>query len=68
MRHGMAIRLHRQKVQEYRRLHAAVWPGVLKALSNNGIEDFTSSAFDRLPGLATQMGHASYRDFVNQAV
>jgi len=28
----------------------------------------TSSAFDRLLGLTTQMGHASYRDFVSLAV
>jgi len=35
MRHGMVIRLHDDKVVEYKKLHAAVWPGVLKTLKDN---------------------------------
>ena len=41
MRYGMVIRLHDDKVEEYKKLHAAVWPGVLKTLKDNGVRDFT---------------------------
>ena len=41
MRYGMVIGLHADKVEEYKRLHAAVWPEVLEALRRNGVHNFT---------------------------
>ena len=32
-RYGSVIRLHPDKMDEYRRLHAAVWPDVLEMIS-----------------------------------
>lgn len=37
----MVIGLHADRVDEYRRLHADVWPEVLRALSDNGVRNFT---------------------------
>ena len=37
----MVIRVHDDKVEEYKKLHRAVWPGVLKTLTENGVRDFT---------------------------
>jgi L-rhamnose mutarotase len=31
-RYGMLIGIHPEKIDEYRRLHAAVWPAVLERL------------------------------------
>lgn len=40
-RYGMVIGLHQAKVDEYKRLHAEVWPSVLRTLRDNGIRNFT---------------------------
>lgn len=40
-RYGMVIRLHDEKVEEYKQLHADVWPGVLATLTANGVRNFT---------------------------
>ncbi|MBI1173458.1 L-rhamnose mutarotase [bacterium] len=36
----MVIGLRPERVAEYKRLHAAVWPGVLDAMRRNGWSDF----------------------------
>lgn len=41
MRYAMVIGLHDHMVEEYRKLHAAVWPEVLAVISANGIRNFT---------------------------
>lgn len=40
-RYGMVIGLQDSKVEEYKRLHSAVWPGVLATLTENGVRNFT---------------------------
>jgi len=40
-RHGRLIRLRPEKLEEYRRLHAAVWPGVLATISRCNIRNYS---------------------------
>jgi L-rhamnose mutarotase len=39
-RFGMVIRLKADRVADYKRLHADVWPGVLDTLRRNGWRNF----------------------------
>jgi len=38
---GMCLRLKPDKVAEYKRLHAAVWPAVLARISASGIRNYS---------------------------
>jgi L-rhamnose mutarotase len=40
-RYGWAIRLRPGKVEEYKRLHREVWPGVLATISACGIRNYS---------------------------
>ena len=40
-RMGMVIGIAPEHVAEYRRLHAAVWPGVLERIAASGIRNYT---------------------------
>lgn len=40
-RMGMVIGLKAEKLEEYRRLHAAVWPEVLERISRSNIRNYT---------------------------
>ena len=40
-RHGSVIRLRPDKEQEYRRLHADVWPDVLRQIRDSNIRNYT---------------------------
>ncbi|WP_422041264.1 L-rhamnose mutarotase [Roseibium sp.] len=40
-RMGMMIGLEQEKVSEYKRLHADVWPGVLKMISDCNIRNYS---------------------------
>lgn len=40
-RHGCVIGLSEEGKSEYRRLHAAVWPGVLAKITECGIRNYT---------------------------
>lgn len=40
-RHAWVIRLHDDKIDEYVRLHAAVWPGVLQRLRDCHISNYS---------------------------
>ncbi len=40
-RYGMVIRLQPGKVEEYERLHAAVWPGVLARISACNVRNYS---------------------------
>lgn len=40
-RMGMMIGLDRERVTEYKRLHADVWPGVLKMISECNIRNYS---------------------------
>lgn len=40
-RMGMVIGLRPEKVEEYKRLHAAVWPGVLRMITECNIRNYT---------------------------
>jgi L-rhamnose mutarotase len=40
-RYGMVIQVHPGKLDEYRRLHAAVWPAVLKTISECNIRNYS---------------------------
>jgi len=40
-RMGMVIGIAPERVAEYKRLHAAVWPGVLRRIAASGIRNYT---------------------------
>ncbi len=40
-RYGMVIGLNEDKLAEYKKLHAAVWPGVLKMIANCHIRNYS---------------------------
>lgn len=40
-RYGMVIRLKHDKITEYKKLHAAVWPEVLAILSEHHIKNYS---------------------------
>ncbi|HNQ89614.1 MAG TPA: L-rhamnose mutarotase [Verrucomicrobiota bacterium] len=40
-RYGMVLGLHPDKVEEYKRLHAAVWPDVLKKIADCHLRNYT---------------------------
>lgn len=47
-RYGMVIGLKEEKLDEYKRLHAAVWPAVLRKITECGIRNY-SIFLRRLP-------------------
>ena len=40
-RYGMVIKVRPEKLDEYKRLHAAVWPGVLKMITECNIRNYS---------------------------
>jgi L-rhamnose mutarotase len=40
-RYGMAIKVKPGKIEEYKRLHATVWPDVLKMISDCNIRNYS---------------------------
>ncbi|MEI6351151.1 MAG: L-rhamnose mutarotase [Verrucomicrobiota bacterium] len=40
-RYGSAIGLHPEKIEEYKTLHAAVWPGVLQMIKEVHIDNYS---------------------------
>ncbi|HNR36622.1 MAG TPA: L-rhamnose mutarotase [Candidatus Hydrogenedentes bacterium] len=40
-RYGMAIKVVPEKIEEYKRLHAAVWPDVLKKIKECNISNYS---------------------------
>ena len=40
-RYGMVLKLRPKKYKEYKRLHAAVWPGVLRMIKRCNIRNFS---------------------------
>jgi len=40
-RYGMVLRVRPEKLEEYKRLHAAVWPGVLRMISQCNIRNYS---------------------------
>jgi L-rhamnose mutarotase len=40
-RYGMVIGLNAEKIDEYKKLHAAVWPGVLKRIQQCHIRNYS---------------------------
>ena len=40
-RYGMITGLHAEKLEEYKRLHAAVWPDVLRRIKLSHIQNYT---------------------------
>ena len=40
-RYGMAIKVKPEKIEEYKKLHASVWPDVLKMISDCNIRNYS---------------------------
>lgn len=40
-RYGWVIKVRPEKLDEYKRLHAAVWPGVLKTIKECNIQNYS---------------------------
>ena len=49
-RYGMVIALRPEKVEEYKRLHAAVWPDVLKMIGQCHIRNYSIYLAEPEPG------------------
>jgi L-rhamnose mutarotase len=47
-RHGSVIRVKPEKLEEYKRLHAAVWPGVLRMIHDCHIRNYSIYVHDGL--------------------
>jgi len=47
-RHGSIIRVRPEKLEEYRALHAAVWPGVLRMIHDCNIRSYSIYVKDGL--------------------
>ena len=47
-RYGMVLGVKPEKLEEYKRLHAAVWPEVLAALTDAHVRNYTIFQKDRL--------------------
>ena len=40
-RYGMVIGINQEKIEEYKKLHAAVWPDVLKKITESNIRNYS---------------------------
>ncbi len=40
-RYGLVIKVRPEKIEEYKKLHAAVWPGVLKTIRASNIRNYS---------------------------
>jgi L-rhamnose mutarotase len=40
-RYGMVVEVHQDKIEEYKKLHAAVWPGVLAMIKQCKIRNYS---------------------------
>ena len=40
-RYGSVIRVRPEKLEEYKRLHAEVWPGVSKMIAECGVRNYS---------------------------
>ncbi|NQU77012.1 MAG: L-rhamnose mutarotase, partial [Planctomycetes bacterium] len=40
-RYGMVLKVRHEKLAEYKKLHAAVWPGVLKMVTECNIRNYS---------------------------
>jgi L-rhamnose mutarotase len=49
-RYGMVLGLKAEKMDEYKRLHAAVWPGVLKTIKDCNIRNYSIYLHEIEPG------------------
>ena len=45
-RYGMVIGINPEKIDEYKKLHAAVWPGVLKKIRECNIRNYSIYLID----------------------
>jgi L-rhamnose mutarotase len=63
-RHGMVIRIRPERLDDYKRLHAAVWPEVLEVIRKANISNFTIFHRDGLLfGCFEYLGRDLERDF-----
>ena len=49
-RYGMVLGLKEEKIDEYKKLHAAVWPGVLKTIKDCNIRNYSIYLHEIEPG------------------
>ncbi len=61
-RYGMVIRLHPDKIEEYKRLHAAVWPDVLRMIRQCHIRNYSIFLRTLEDGQPYLFSYFEYRD------
>lgn len=49
-RYGMVLGLKEEKIEQYKKLHAAVWPGVLKTIKDCNIRNYSIYLHEIEPG------------------
>jgi L-rhamnose mutarotase len=67
-RYGLVIKVRLEKLEEYKRLHAAAWPGVLKMIHDCNIRNYSIYLKDGyLFGYYEYMGSDYQADMVKMA-
>ena len=67
-RYGMVINVKPEKIEEYKKLHAAVWPDVLKKISECNIRNYSIYLMDNtLFSYFEYMGNDFNADMENMA-
>lgn len=59
-RYAMVIDLKPERVEDYKKLHAAPWPGVLAQLERSNVHDFSIHLVEMRPGEYTLFGYFEY--------
>jgi L-rhamnose mutarotase len=59
-RHGMVIGLKAEKLEEYKRLHAAVWPDVLAMIKKCNIHNYSIYVAEVEPGKCYLFSYFEY--------
>jgi L-rhamnose mutarotase len=60
-RYGSVIKVKAEKLEEYKQLHAAVWPEILKMISECNIRDYSIYHHQLDDGQHYLFGHFEYR-------
>ena len=60
-RYGLVLEVRREKIQEYKRLHAAVWPGVLNLITECNIHNYSIFLRETEPSRFYLFAYFEYR-------
>mgnify|MGYP000506659818 CR=1 FL=1 len=67
-RYGSVIRVRPEKLEEYKKLHAEVWPGVRRMIAECGLRNYSIYYKDGFPCIRWQDGHCAHYNIVKGTV